>query len=140
MEDIWEAIEKALHWIWAPADATIQLGACDLTKGNRPLCVATTAIDCQSMGGVYGGDGTLCPKLPDYLCGDVNGDDNGPNIVDITHLVAYLFTGGPEPPVIETADLDGPPYDRVVNIVDVTHLVGYLFAGGPDPDCGFWDL
>lgn len=32
-----------------------------------------------------------------YICGDLNGDGNGPNIVDLTYLVSYLFDGGEAP-------------------------------------------
>ncbi|MBU8933727.1 MAG: hypothetical protein KOO62_06935, partial [candidate division Zixibacteria bacterium] len=55
------------------------------------------------------------------------------NIADLTYLVAYLFTGGPPPPCMEEADVNG---DGEINIADLTHLVAYLFTGGPPPaDC-----
>lgn len=68
------------------------------------------------------------------LCGDINADGNGPNIADLTYLVAYLFGGGPPPPILEAADVNGG--DGSINIADLTYLVAYLFGGGPDPDCG----
>lgn len=71
--------------------------------------------------------------MPPYICGDMNADDSGPNIVDVSYLVTYLFAGGPPPPVEEIADINGG--DGVLNIVDLTYLVNYLFGGGPDPDC-----
>lgn len=67
-------------------------------------------------------------------CGDINADGNGPNIADLTYLVAYLFGGGPPPPVLGAADVNGG--DGSINIADLTYLVAYLFSGGPDPDCG----
>lgn len=66
----------------------------------------------------------------DGMRGDVNGDGNGPNIVDLTYLVEYLFGGGDEPPCDEEADVNA---DGATNIVDLTYLVGYLFGNGSPP-------
>ncbi|MBU8933172.1 MAG: dockerin type I repeat-containing protein [candidate division Zixibacteria bacterium] len=52
------------------------------------------------------------------------------NIADLTYLVAYLFTGGPPPPCLAEADVNG---DGELNIADLTYLVAYLFTGGPPP-------
>ncbi|MBU8934630.1 MAG: VCBS repeat-containing protein [candidate division Zixibacteria bacterium] len=52
------------------------------------------------------------------------------NIADLTYLVAYLFTGGAEPPCIDESDIDG---NGEINIADLTYLVAYLFTGGPAP-------
>jgi agmatine deiminase len=67
-----------------------------------------------------------------YICGDLNDDSLGPNVVDVTYLVDYLFRSGTEPPVMEAADVDG---DEGVNISDLTNLVNYLFRSGPAPVC-----
>jgi len=32
------------------------------------------------------------------FCGDVNGDEGGPNYGDLTFLVAYLYSNGSAPP------------------------------------------
>lgn len=68
-----------------------------------------------------------------FLCGDVNGDGHGPNIVDLTYLVDYLFRQGSAPPLFEAADINGA--DGVVNIVDLTYLMAYLWSQGPEPLC-----
>jgi hypothetical protein len=65
-----------------------------------------------------------------YIPGDVNGDLDGHNVADLTYLVYYLFRGGPAPPVMEAADMDGV---SGVNVADLTYLVDYLFRGGPPP-------
>lgn len=66
--------------------------------------------------------------------GDVNYDTAGPNIQDLTFLVAYLFGGGEEPPCMDEADVNGDTNGP--NIQDLTHLVAYLFGGGAPPaDC-----
>lgn len=81
-----------------------------------------------------GEHGSVWRVPPEFLCGDVNGDGDGPNIVDVTYLVAYLFGGGPPPPVPQAADVNGG--DGKVNIVDLVYLTAYLFDDGPAPDCG----
>lgn len=63
--------------------------------------------------------------------GNVDGDgEDLVNIVDVTHLAAYLFGDGPAPPCLDEADV---AVDGVANIVDLTYLVAYLFGGGPAP-------
>lgn len=66
----------------------------------------------------------------DGMRGDINHDLQGPNIVDLTYLVAHLFGGGAPPPCPEEGDVNG---DGSVNIVDLTHLVAHLFGGGAPP-------
>ncbi len=66
------------------------------------------------------------------ICGDVDGNGIGPDVGDLTYLVAYIFQGGAPPPVLEMADVtehDG------INVGDLTCLVAYLFQGGAEPDC-----
>ncbi|MEK7774750.1 MAG: S8 family serine peptidase [Candidatus Zixiibacteriota bacterium] len=65
--------------------------------------------------------------------GNINGM-GGINVVDLTSLVAYLFSGGPAPNPIEMGNVN---CTGAVNIVDLTYLVAYLFQGGPAP-CFFW--
>lgn len=76
----------------------------------------------------FGGSSTCC--IPP-IRGDVNYDTAGPNIQDLTFLVAYLFGGGEAPPCPEEADVNGDTNGP--NIQDLTYLVAYLFGGGPAP-------
>ncbi|MEW5993316.1 MAG: M14 family zinc carboxypeptidase, partial [Candidatus Zixiibacteriota bacterium] len=69
----------------------------------------------------------------DFICGDIDGSVQIPNIADLTYLVAYLFGSGPPPPTMAAADCDGSGGDP--NVADVTYLVAYLFQGGPEPVC-----
>ena len=69
---------------------------------------------------------------PSYICGDVDGDDSGPNVADLTYFVEYLFHGGPPPPVMEAADVNG---DGRINVVDLAALVDYLFGDGTELNC-----
>lgn len=36
-----------------------------------------------------------------YICGDINGDGSPIiDVADLAYLVDYMFTGGPEPPIM----------------------------------------
>jgi hypothetical protein len=68
-----------------------------------------------------------------YICGDINADDEGPNVADLSDLVDYIFFDGPTPPVLEASNVDG---EGGINVADLTYLVDYLFFAGPEPVCG----
>ena len=73
-------------------------------------------------------------SLPDEICcngnrGDLNGDGNDANILDLTFLVDYIFRGGPAATCAEEADVNGD--DTPSNILDLTFLVDFIFRGGP---------
>lgn len=100
------------RWVWA-------------AQGSQPRLPAWAGPHCFTC------------VLPDWtwICGDVNFDAHGPNIVDLNYLVQYLYAGGPPPPYPPVADINGA--DGVINIVDLTQLVEYMFSGGAPPDCGW---
>ncbi len=76
----------------------------------------------------FDGIGDSC----EYLCGDANNDELV-NIFDITHIIAFLYLGGPPPmPVVEAGNVNN---DAEVNIFDVTYLIAFLYLGGPPPVC-----
>lgn len=58
-------------------------------------------------------------------CGDVNGDNQGPDISDIMYLVNHLFLQGPAPVDVSAADCTGDGY---LDISDITALVNHLFV------------
>jgi len=73
---------------------------------------------------------------PEYICGDANGDGNGPNVADLVFMVDFLFKGGPAPTIIESANADGIVNgDIYVNVADLTYMVDYIFKGGDPPIC-----
>lgn len=78
-------------------------------------------------------DGDGVGNACDFLCGDMDGDGEGPNIIDVTYLVAYMFAHGPPPVDERAADVNGDGVGP--NIADLTHLVAYLFDDGPPPNC-----
>ena len=65
------------------------------------------------------------------VCGDVNGD-GVVNSGDLALFYYYLFSGGPPPSDISTADLDG--FENVTTS-DWTRFEGFFSAAYPTPDC-----
>jgi hypothetical protein len=66
-----------------------------------------------------------------FLCGDSDG--NGIlQIFDITYTIAYLYLGGPAPPILEASNCDGLP---ALNLFDISYLIAYMYLGGRDLDC-----
>jgi len=59
-------------------------------------------------------DGSLTVLIP--ICGDIDGSDGNPNVVDLTYFVEYLFFEGPPPPVVDMANVDG---EGGINVADL---------------------
>jgi len=74
---------------------------------------------------------TMWFAVQTYVCGSADGD-NLITISDLTYIAAYLFQGGPLPPVPAAANVDGT---GEISISDITYLVAYLFTSGPPPIC-----
>jgi len=55
------------------------------------------------------------------------------DIADLVWLVDFMFTGGPTPPCMEEADIDGSGLGLPIDISDLVYLVDYMFNGGPPP-------
>jgi hypothetical protein len=64
-----------------------------------------------------------------WVCGDCN-SSGGVDIDDVVHLIAYIFSGGPEPVPYESGDAD---CSGGVDIDDVVWLISYIFSGGNAP-------
>ncbi len=71
-------------------------------------------------------DFTMSPLA---VCGDPNGSGYV-DIDDVVFLVAYIFSGGPEPSPLWTGDAD---CFGGIDIDDVVYIVNYIFSGGPPP-------
>ncbi|HWR82007.1 MAG TPA: hypothetical protein VN285_01755 [Candidatus Deferrimicrobium sp.] len=73
------------------------------------------------------------------ICGNIDGLEGpgGPvDVADLTYLVAYLFVGGPVPPILAAANVDGViGPSGPVDVADLTYLVAFLFQGGAPPVC-----
>jgi hypothetical protein len=73
----------------------------------------------------------------DCLPGDADGDGKH-LILDVTHLINYLYKNGPDPIPYATCSGDADN-DCKVLILDVTYLINYLYKNGPAPgSCGQW--
>jgi hypothetical protein len=68
--------------------------------------------------------------LGDNTKGDVDGSGSI-DIADAVHLIAYMFSGGPEP-IVKACDVN---CDNKFNIADVVYLVRFIFSYGEKP-CG----
>jgi hypothetical protein len=64
-----------------------------------------------------------------YICGDLDGS-NAVNIADVVYLVSYIFSGGPAPAPLASADVD---CGGTVNIADAVYLIEYIFTYGAAP-------
>lgn len=66
--------------------------------------------------------------------GDVNGDGEELDIVDLTCIVDFLWGTGCDMPCTEEADVNGD--GSMADIVDLTFMVDWLFGEAPEPvDC-----
>ncbi len=63
--------------------------------------------------------------------GDLNGDGNNANILDLTNIIDIIFRGGSDPGCPNEADLNSDGTSG--NILDLTYLVDRIFRGGPPP-------
>ena len=68
----------------------------------------------------------------DAICGDIDGSCAIPDICDLVYLVDYMFNDGPEPLVMDAANVDG---QGDLDIADLVYLVDYMFNGGPELTC-----
>ncbi|MFH2049967.1 MAG: S8 family serine peptidase [bacterium] len=74
--------------------------------------------------------------VPMYICGDADGDKDGPNVADLVYMVNYLFKGGPPPIFLESANADGIINSgNLVDVADLVYMVNYIFKGGSSPIC-----
>jgi len=75
------------------------------------------------------------PPPPPSCCvgirGNLNGDANDANILDLTFAVDRIFRGGPPAACPEEADVNSDT--GILNILDLTFLVDRIFRGGPAP-------
>ncbi|MEW5925603.1 MAG: FISUMP domain-containing protein, partial [Candidatus Zixiibacteriota bacterium] len=102
---------------------------CDRTNGDLTLAGNSPCLPENNSCGVFIG---ALDYGCNYLCGDV--DDNGfVNLLDITHLINYLYRYGPPPSDAQMGDVNS---SGSLNLLDVTYLINYLYRGGPEPDCG----
>jgi hypothetical protein len=64
-----------------------------------------------------------------FICGDADATE-AVDIDDVVWLIAYIFSGGPEPIPYESGDAN---CSGGVDIDDVVWLISYIFTGGNMP-------
>jgi len=64
-----------------------------------------------------------------YIPGDAN-NGGDVNILDVTHIINYLYRDGSAPTIPAAAD---PDASCAINLLDVNYLINYLYKGGPAP-------
>ena len=84
-----------------------------------PACM----LCCSSVFSLVGDDWTIFRRGDSNNDGSVNGSDP-------THLLAYLYDGGPAPGCMNNADAND---DGSVNNADAIYLLNWLYGGGPAP-------
>jgi hypothetical protein len=118
------------HYMLPPQMTSPAVGACHLRDGR---CILVDGPCCSSLTGSYMGDYTNC--IPccnhDGIRGDVDMNNMGPNVSDVTRLVSYVKGIQPTLPCFEEADIAAP--FGSVNVADVTYLVAYIKGLGPAP-------
>jgi len=61
---------------------------------------------------------------------DIDGEIS---VADAVFIINYIFKGGPEPGMLNWADVNA---DCVINVGDPFHLINFIFKGGPGPQLG----
>lgn len=81
---------------------------------------------------VFNYNGTIT-VISGYVCGDIDGSGDGPDISDLVYLVTYMFSGGEAPPSMAACDVNGSGGNP--DISDLVYLVTYMFSGGQPLIC-----
>ena len=81
------------------------------------------------------------PDDPNQLFATHNGDTNADgniNLVDVTRIFNYLYSGGPKPKPLSCEPFADPHNGDVndsgdIDLTDAIYLLNWLFIGGPAP-------
>jgi hypothetical protein len=130
-------VEPSGNIVWKYINPVI--GSGPLTQGETPSPNANAVFKVRRYAPDYSGlsGHDLTPQGPIEICcigmrGDVNGDGDDANTLDLNFLVNYIFRGSGDPggcPEESDVNGDGNP----ANILDLNYLVNYIFRGGPAP-------
>ena len=96
-------------------------------EGSLPVLLNSVAMARTWFANHIAADCLCCVGLRGNIDGDPAG---GIDISDLVYLVDYMFAGGPQPPCLDEADVNG---DAIIDIADLVYLVDFMFNGGPPP-------
>ncbi|UCD17132.1 MAG: hypothetical protein JSV44_11880, partial [Candidatus Zixiibacteriota bacterium] len=144
--DLYGVVDQARSWIEGRPEIwtwpTPAIGRCCFGSEVEPSCEDITMTECEAKADDISWDyGVDCTEPCLVPCECIPGDADGSatfNMLDILHLIAYLYKGGPAPTpyTICSGDADG---SCTLNMLDILHLIAYLYKGGPTPvDCETW--
>ncbi|MBN1211633.1 MAG: hypothetical protein JXA92_03570 [candidate division Zixibacteria bacterium] len=68
-----------------------------------------------------------------FTCGDVNNDQIGPDISDITYLIKYLYLHGSEPSIMKASDVNASGGEP--DISDIAALIAHLYIDHRELTC-----
>ncbi|MDF1543588.1 MAG: M6 family metalloprotease domain-containing protein [bacterium] len=123
-------------WLGGTFDSLSAPSATSYDGSNTEVKIVIQSTSCDPAGLLA----DLYVGLPPSCCRGQRGNvDSDPldeiSITDLTYLVEYLFSGGPEPACPLESNSNGDSGEEL-NISDLTYLVDYIFGSGPAPtDC-----
>jgi uncharacterized Ntn-hydrolase superfamily protein len=96
-----------------------------------PLSAGVDTVVATVTAGGEAVEATAQPVVLYFPIGDA--DNNGSiNLLDVTHIINYLYKEGPPPTYDEAGD---PDASGGTNLLDVTYIINYLYKFGPAPLC-----
>lgn len=105
----------------------------DLSNPSGLAFMPVSANDCDGNFVLDECEGPASPCCCTGNRGDVNGDGDDANIIDLTTIVDFIFRGSGDPgPCPGESDFNGDD-NPLPNILDLTLMVDFIFRGGAAP-------
>ena len=106
----------------------------DLSNPSGLAFMPVSASDCDGNFVLDECEGPASPCCCTGNRGDVNGDGDDANIIDLTTIVDFIFRGSGDPgPCPGESDFNGDD-NPLPNILDLTLMVDFIFRGGAAPE------
>ncbi len=112
-----------------------QTATISVKNSDDPTDIQVQLADTTGLLTIYPGEGPMFATAEFHVdypeCGDVN-SDGAADLVDVTYLIDYLYSGGPPPILSEIGNVDG--YGSI-NLLDITSYISFLLYGGNPLNC-----
>jgi hypothetical protein len=86
--------------------------------------IDSTRIGWLDTSKVFVYDGTL--RINPGVCGDVSRDDGKVTLSDIAFLIGFVYLGGPEPPSLWAANVNGS-FDGMITLSDIARMIDHVY-------------